>query len=140
MAASNICATRNVLALHRSDDNQEELMLDFLMKETLTALGYFVNDDLNKLDFAIRSLAFGFLKPDQGGLLLTSIHSDQERKVVDIALKESRCSPLPSDSGRYWQPWRVLKADPLLPNSKPRLQMASPSYMFIASRRPFNAT
>jgi 16S rRNA C1402 N4-methylase RsmH len=67
-----------------------------MMRETVTALRMFVNDEINELDFAIRAIAENVLKP--GGTLLAVLHTDPETKVAETLLWEPVVDgPTPKD-------------------------------------------
>ena len=47
-----------------------ETLNDILLRQTLTALRIFVNDEINELDFAVRHVASEFLKPKIGKVIV----------------------------------------------------------------------
>jgi len=110
----------------------EKVITKRMMRETLTALQLFVNNDVNELHFAINNVARNFLKPETG-VLIAIVSSDAETKVMDSSLREadlatSTSSAKISESGvKSWLPWHLLHHQPLAQAEKtlyPRLQNA----------------
>jgi len=109
----------------------EKVIARKMMRETLTALQLFVNNDVNELHFAVNNVARNFLKPETG-VLVAIVSSDAETRVMESSLREadlSRSQPaIVSESGtKSWLPWQLLHDQPLPQAEKllyPRLQNA----------------
>ena len=59
---------------NNEESSQVEQITNILMKQTMTALRIFVNDELNELDFGLRHVVADFIKPDVG-IFVAIVHS-----------------------------------------------------------------
>ena len=73
---------------NNEESSKVEQITNILMKQTMTALRIFVNDELNELDFGLRHVVADFIKPDVG-IFVAIVHSVSIIKYIsqeDICL------------------------------------------------------
>ena len=81
-----------------------ETLNDVLLRQTLTALRIFVNDEINELDFAIRHVASEFLKPKIGKVIVI-INTVSFYEILHIPYP-------PCDFGKFFYHERQLGHSP----------------------------
>ena len=75
----------------KEDSTKEDLALQ-MTKEVIGALRRFLNDEVNKLEFALSVIGEHFLKPETGKVLLITHALPEEKVAAKVTKKGNNCS------------------------------------------------